>query len=95
MRITRQQDEVLRDLCRHPALQVPPETVKFLLSTIVGARPRPGTQRSINAFWSWCLTLQPQLRSVTTLQLALMSLKCGSSMAHAMIQHLAPFLHRW
>jgi hypothetical protein len=39
LQLTRQQDEVLRDLCRHPALQVPPETVKFLLSTIVGARP--------------------------------------------------------
>jgi hypothetical protein len=38
LQLRRQQDEVLRDLCHHPALQVP-VTVQFLLSTIVGARP--------------------------------------------------------
>lgn len=39
LQLTRQQDEELRELCRHPALRVPPETLKFLMSAIVGTQP--------------------------------------------------------
>jgi hypothetical protein len=95
LQVTRQQDEVLRDLCRHPALLAPPETVKFLLSTIVAARPHRSNAKKHKRILKLVSDPAARLRSVTTLQLALMSLKCGSSMTHAIIQRSAPILHRW
>jgi hypothetical protein len=39
LQLTREQDAELRELCRNPAVRTAPETVKFLMQSIVGLQP--------------------------------------------------------